>query len=220
MNADNVGADDDVSLILVQNSEFTGCTSFAIDSNTGTMAISGSYFHGNANDVNTSSGQVNGVSVTESVFVSTTTNAVFDNASSPGGMFIDHCVFISVGVAAVKMGAAQSIMSIQNSVFYNNATAINGASFATGYMSRGNAFGNNTTDISGTNVDYSQNKGFTGNPFTNSAGADFTLTKASGLRTTGWPGTTSWGATAGLTDPGAIQYVAAGGGQTSSPILK
>lgn len=221
INSGNLGSYYDVANLIVLNTEVQS-TSIGIWEDTGNTIIEGCYVHG----TNSTSGidvQGSFAVVTNTIVSGASGNGLNGHAGLP--MIVSNSDFVNITGAGISPGLSSSIVSVHNSIFYNNANGsiapASGLAVLNAAMSRSNAFGSNGASnwLSSTG-----DVALTANPFTNSAGGDFSLNSATGggalLKSAGYPGPTfPGGTTSSNLNIGAYQASGSSASVIPAPII-
>lgn len=209
----------------IKNSTAGSVGAVYMDSQRQCTVIAGCYFHGNAGDGFRTNGAMTtaSVTITDSIFYNNTGRGIYWGPAGGGGFayfFVKNTACFGNGIDGLALLGANNPTSmvsvVWNCVFVNNSGwGIKGAgtSDAAGIANffndyRNNFFYNNTSGTH-TNVTTSGDVIGTGDPFTSSSGADYSLNNTSGAgaacRGAGFPGVLQAGGT-GYIDIGPLQH--------------
>lgn len=231
-NGNNAGSIFIFNTIALIDSEVTGCTSHAIQTQ-GYTFVYGSYLHGNSGDgINLVTGALN-VVVQNSILASSVNGIAYVSGGMGSGsqVFVSNSAFYNLsgnGITGPGGSSASLIngnaLNVVNTIFSTiTGTALNaGPALLQMVSGSNNKFYNNGTNFGNA---YTSSVGgtLTADPFTNAAGGNFALNNTAGggaaCRATGFPGVLAAGGT-GFIDIGPLQHQdAGGGGQVGYPIL-
>jgi hypothetical protein len=209
LNCSSQGIIGDGAYIQIFNSEVTGCGgAYAIDVLGNQNTIAGSYIHDNTGGgvkYNLTARVVNNI-------IANNIGASGDGAVVSAASTVTNNVFYANGRDGLRLeqnAADGQNLWVRNNIFDGNIGY--GINITTASITKGgpgiayNGFRNNTAGNSNANLTLGAtnilNASFSGSPFTNAAGADWSLNSTAGagalLRNAGWP----TAALAGLTNP-------------------
>ncbi len=220
LDSSNNGAAWDVGFITLDGCEVKNCTASGVDCTSSAtvslVSINGCYFHGNAANISTDTAGV--FIAINSIFSGTTGDGI--GPSTPY-VFICGCTSYGNSNGIALSGTVTGEMFLMNNICYGNTTrgiTSSSAGNNTAYgalVSKCNAYGGNGTNLN----NWTGSTGdvvLSANPFTNSAGGDFSLNNTAGggaaCRGAGYIGAFPGGTSTGAPDIGAVQQSTSGGG--------
>jgi hypothetical protein len=205
------------TLLAVHNTAITGGSGNAI-ATSGALIVSDSFISGNGVGLSISSSP--NAFVINTVIVNGTGNGIFMNGA---GVFtlLNSTVANNASHGISVNGSLVGLFRFQSNVVYGNGgKGINGTglTYSSLFLSN-NAWGSNASGNYGTGIPAGAgDKTLTADPFTNSAGGDYSLNSTAGggalCKGAGFPGVFPGGTTTGHLDIGAVQSTGSGGGST------